>query len=271
MVDDRLKRGALERMEHCVYGVAGLDGTHRRVVTAVLATGPRAVASHRTAGELHDFGSCATRGAHDSAAIVVSTSRGHPDRRAGRIVHRVRLAPDERTVRDGVPVTTVARTLLDLAAELPDRALEQAVARAQRNFASCADDVAALLARYPGRPGTPRLRAILATDTPPALTRSEAEERFLALVRTAELPEPRVNVRVHGFEADFYWAAHRIVVEIDGLAYHTAPTAQQRDRHRDSSLGAAGIRVLRFTWADLTSRRDVTLGKVAMALGFGGA
>ena len=269
MVDDRLKRGALERVEWCVYRVSGLDGPRRSVVVAVLATGPAAVGSHRTAGELHALASFAARPGRDGRIIAVSTSRGNPDRRPDRIVHRVRLEPDERTVRDGVPVTTVARTLLDLAADLPDRALEQALARAQRESASCCDDVAALLARYPGRPGAPRLRAMLAADTPPVLTRSEAEERFLTLVRIAQLPEPRVNAQVRGFEADFYWATHRIVVEIDGFAYHTAPAAQQRDRHRDSSLGAAGIRVLRFTWADLTLRREATLAKVAMALGHG--
>ena len=166
-----------------------------------------------------------------------------------------------------MPVTSVARTLLDLAAVLPDRSLEQAIALAIHLNQAVADELPKLIARYPRRPGTPRLRAILAADEPPAMTRSEAEERFLALVRLAELPAPRVNVRLHGFEADFCWRAQGVVVEIDGLAYHTTRAAQQRDRHRDSTLGAAGIRVLRFTWQDLTTRPEATLVKVALALG----
>lgn len=269
LVDDRVKRGALEHVEWCVYRVPGLDGARRHLVAAVLAAGRDAAASYHTAAELHALGSFATSAGRNAPPIAVSTSRGHPDPRPGRIVHRVRLGADERTVFDGVPVTTLARTLLDVAAILPDRALEQALARAQRESASCCDDLSTLLARYPGRPGTPRLRALLAAETPPVLTRSEAEERFLSLVRMAQLPEPRVNAQIHGFEADFYWATARLVVEIDGVAYHRSPAAQQRDRHRDSSLGAVGIRVLRFTWADLTSRRDATLAKVAMALGHG--
>ena len=99
------------------------------------------------------------------------------------------------------------------------------------------------------------------------MTRSEAEDRFLALIRNAQLPMPRANIRLHGFEADFYWPAHAVVVEIDGLAYHATPDAQQRDRARDSSFAAAGIRVLRFTWQDLTRRSESTLAKVALALG----
>ena len=104
-----------------------------------------------------------------------------------------------------------------------------------------------------------------------AFTRSEAEERFLRLVRLAELPAPVVNVRLRGFEVDFCWRAERVVVEVDGLAYHTSRAAQQRDRHRDTVLAAAGHRVLRFTWRDLATRAEVTLARVAMALARGGA
>jgi len=108
---------------------------------------------------------------------------------------------------------------------------------------------------------------MLTANDSPVMTRSEAEERFLALVRRAQLPAPRVNVRIHGFEVDFCWRSHGVVVEVDGLAYHTTRVAQQRDRRRDSTLAAAGIRVLRFTWEDLESRPEATLVKVALALG----
>lgn len=261
LLDERLKRRRLERVARSVYRVPGLDGPRAGVVAAVLGCGPHAVGSHETAGLLHEVV------VQPVARIAVSSWRGHPDRRAGVVLHRVRLPCDERTICDGVPVTSLARTLIDLAATLPDRALEQAVARGLRLNDVAHEQLVALLARYPRRPGTPRLRALLAADEPPAMTRSDAEERFLALVRTALLPDARVNTRIHGFELDFYWPAHAVVVEIDGLAYHTTRDAQQRDRQRDSTLAAAGIRVLRFTWQDLTLRPEATLAKVALALG----
>jgi very-short-patch-repair endonuclease len=261
LLDERVKRRRLERVARSVYRVPGLDGPRANLVATVLAFGADAVASHETAGNLHGVLE------HPAPQMVVSTGRGHPDRRDHVLLHRVRLPADERDTCDGVPVTSIARTLLDLAAVLPDRRLEQSLALALDRAGVTTDELHNLIARYPRRPGTPRLRGILTADEPPAMTRSEAEERFLALARTAQLPAPRVNVRIHGFEADFYWRAHGVVVEIDGLAYHTTRAAQQRDRRRDSTLGAAGIRVLRFTWQDLTSRPEATLVKVALALG----
>lgn len=261
VLDDRLKRGRLSRVTRRVYRVPGLEGPCVDVIAAVFGYGPFAAASHDTAGVLHGYLG------QPAARFVVSAWRGHPDRRDDVVLHRVLLPADERVTCDGVPATSPARTLLDLAATLPNRTLEQALARGLRSDRVTCDEVLSLIARYPRRPGSPRLRALLATDEAPALTRSQAEERFLALVRTAELPRPVVNVMVHGFEADFHWPAHGVVVEIDGLAYHATRDAQQRDRRRDSSLGAAGLRVLRFTWADLTVRPTATLAKVAMALG----
>ena len=263
LLDQRLARRRLERVARGVYHVPGSDGPRRSVITAVFACGAYAVASHHTAGELQ---SVLTQ---RPERAVVSTWRGHPSRRPDVVLHRVQLPADERCICDGVPVTSPARTLLDVASTLSSRGLEQAVARAFRVGIVTSDELLALVARYPRRPGSPQLRAILAADEAPALTRSEAEERFLALVRVGALPHPRVNARVRGFEVDFFWPASAVVVEIDGHAYHSARDAQQRDRRRDSSLGAAGIRVLRFTWDDLTTRAEATLVKVAMAVGRG--
>ncbi|MHB1169311.1 MAG: DUF559 domain-containing protein [Longimicrobiales bacterium] len=238
-----------------------MAGPRAEVITAVLTCGPYAVGSHLTAGHVHDLlANAATR-------TAVSVWRGRPDPREGVELHRVRLSPDERTVYDGVPVTSVARTVLDLAAVLRDRGLEQALARALRFTSVTNDELLGLVDRYPRRTGAPRLRALLTGSDRPAMTRSEAEERFLALVREADLPRPQANTRVHGFEADFFWRTHGVVVEIDGLTFHTTRSAQQRDRRRDSTLGAAGIRVLRFTWQDVTTRSAATLAKVALALG----
>lgn len=264
LIDERVKSARLVRVGHCVYRVPGLDGPHRDVLASVYGFGPHAVGSHQTAGRLHDLLVDIT------TPVVVSAWRGHPARRDGVELHRVQLPADERTVCDGVPVTSVARTILDLAAVLQNRSFEQAIARGLRLGRVTELELLRIIARYPRRAGAPRLRAILAADQQPAMTRSEAEERFLALIRSGELPVPQVNVRVHGFEIDFYWRSHAVAVEIDGFAYHATPAAQQRDRRRDSTLGAAGIRVLRFTWTDLTTRSQATLVKVALALGRSG-
>ena len=261
LLNGRLRRGRLERVGPGVYRVPGLAGPRAEVVATIVTCGAYAVGSHLTAGHVHDLL------ANAATPTAVSVWRGHPDPREGVELHRVRLSPDERTVCDGVPVTSVARTLLDLAGVLRDRSLEQALARALRFTSVTDDELLQLVARYPRRTGASRLRALLTSGERPSMTRSEAEERFLALVREADLPRPQVNTRVHGFEADFFWRAHGVIVEIDGLAFHTTRSAQQRDRRRDSTLGAAGIRVLRFTWQDVTSRSATTLAKVALALG----
>jgi very-short-patch-repair endonuclease len=198
--------------------------------------------------------------------LSISVSRGHPRPRPGVRLHRVMLAADEITHEQGVPVTTAARTLVDLAGSAPSRELEQACAQGLRMELTTAADITRILKRYPRRPGAARLRALLAADTPPALTRSEAEERFLALVRRAQLPPPVTNVRVAGYELDFYWRGQRLVVEVDGLAWHASRQAIVRDRRRDAVLTASGLRVMRLTWADLVEQPEATLARVAQAL-----
>lgn len=259
-VSEFVRHRRLQSVARGVYLIPGLEGPRVDLVAAVLFAGPGAVASHETAGEVQEL---VSQGAQ---RLIVSISRGHPRHRDGIVYRRVRLAPDERSICDGVPVTSLARTLLDLSATLPERSLEQALARGLREDET-REQLVRLLERYPSRPGTPRLRAILSADTPPAMARSEAEERFLALVRTAQLPPPLVNIQLRSYEVDFFWRAHKLVVEIDGLAYHTSRAAQQRDRQRDTALGVAGIRVLRFTWHDLTRMPEATIAKVALALG----
>jgi very-short-patch-repair endonuclease len=156
--------------------------------------------------------------------------------------------------------------MLDLAAYLPIRELEQAVAKAERTYAGTRRRLAALLARYPGRAGTPKLRELLGDSRRPALARSEAEERFLELVRRAGLPEPESNVPLHGYELDFLWRDERLVVEIDGFAFHTGRAAFEADRRRDADLAARGIHVVRVTWLQVTQEPEATLVRLAQAL-----
>ena len=188
-------------------------------------------------------------------------------RDAGIRVHRVgRLDPDETTRRDGLPITTPARTLFDLAGCLDPRDLERAVARADRQRLLDREDVRALLSRYPCRRGGGSLRALLDGDPVPSLTRSEAESRLLELIRQGRLTPPETNVIVQGYEVDFLWRAERLVVEVDGFAFHSARDEFERDRHRDGVLLAAGLRVMRVTWRQITRNPEALLVRLAQAL-----
>lgn len=124
----------------------------------------------------------------------------------------------------------------------------------------------ALLARYPRRPGVAKLQVLLDTAGKPALTRSQAEERFLELVRRAQLSVPEVNVAIHGYEIDFLWREERLAVELDGYAFHGDRAAFEADRGRDADLAARGIQVLRVTWRQVTAESEATLARVAQAL-----
>lgn len=124
----------------------------------------------------------------------------------------------------------------------------------------------AVLARYPARPGTPKLRQLLETPRHLALTRSEAEERFLALVRRAGLPTPEVNVVLHGYEIDCLWREERLAVEIDGFAFHGDRDSFEADRRRDADLAAREIQVIRITWRQIVDEAEATLARLVRAL-----
>jgi very-short-patch-repair endonuclease len=111
--------------------------------------------------------------------------------------------------------------------------------------------------------------ALLDRDAKPALTRSEAEERLLALIRSAELPEPELNVRIGRHEVDFLWRDRGLVVEVDGFRYHSSRDAFERDRLRDAELGAQGFTVMRITWRQIVGSPEAVVARIAMALGAG--
>jgi very-short-patch-repair endonuclease len=193
--------------------------------------------------------------------------RGKRRRIAGVRVHHVRdLLPDEVTTIDGIPVTTPARTLLDLAETEGPRDVEQALAAALRMGLVSYDDLRLMLERHPNHRGAPLLRHLLEAEGVPAFTRSEAEETMLEITRVARLPRPELNARVLGHEVDFLWRSARLVAEVDGYAYHGSARSFAEDRRRDAELTAAGYRVLRFTWKDLTEDRLATVVRLAQAL-----
>lgn len=262
-IDYRLKSGWLEPLHSAIYRVARSEAPRQREMAAILACGPDSVLSHQSAGALQGMLSPA---AH-SSTIFVTTTRDVRLRAMGIYSHRVGELPDDELTRlDGIPLTNPARTLLDLAAAVGMRELERILARSERQRLLERGEVERLLLRYPRRRGVVQLRALIESGTDPLHTRSEAEERFLTLVRKAALPSPEMNVFVHGFEVDALWRRERLVVEVDGFAFHSSPAAFERDRYRDGVLVAAGFRIMRVTWQQLTEQPESLLVRLTKAL-----
>jgi hypothetical protein len=231
---------------------------------AVLTSGDGAVLSHGSAVAAWDLRP------QRAGRIEVSVTARRRIRQRGLVAHRPRcLAADEVTTRGGLPITTPARTLLDVAAGgLRGRPLAAAVDRAELLRVLDFADLRRLLERYPRRAGSPALAAMLSSyASATTVTRSELEERFLGLCERFGLPRPLVNTQIAGREVDFFWPEHGLIVEVDGYAYHRSPTAFADDRERDVGLVVAGYRVLRFTWDHVTRRPSYVARAVRRALG----
>jgi very-short-patch-repair endonuclease len=246
----RLARGALHLVHRGVYAVGYPTLSVRgRWMAAVLALGPQAVLSHRSAAELWGLLPPATR------AIEVTRPTNARPRRL-MLIHCASIANDERTVVDGIPVTATPRTILDLAAVASRRQVERALNEIEVRGLTDRLSIPDLLERYPRRPGTAVLRAVLGGDSARSgVTRSELEERFLSLLEAHDLPRPRLNadLAVDGrfFMVDCLWARDRLIVELDGQAVHGTRGAFEADRERDRLLLADGWRVMRITWRQL--------------------
>lgn len=262
-VEYRVKAGRLRSLHRGVYMVGPLVGPRARELAAVLACGVGAVLSHRSAAVLWQL----LRQLGGSAALHVTVTGSDCGRRPGIRTHRVAvLDPAEATVLDGIPVTTPCRTVIDLAGTIAAREVEQAIAQAERRRLFTRAELLTALQRHANRRGVRLLRSLLREDRRPVLTRSEAEERCLALFVTAQLPMPEVNVDVAGHEVDFLWRRERVVVEVDGFAYHSSPVSFESDRRRDATLSAAGYRVLRITWRQIVDEPVATLVRIAQTL-----
>jgi very-short-patch-repair endonuclease len=262
-VDRRLKSQRLKRVHTGVYLVGPVMPPRAREMAAVLACGERSVLSHRSAAALWKLLPYPANSLVDVTVPIVDRGRS----RRGIRVHRVqRLETDETTRCDGIPTTTPARTILDLAADVGARELERAVAQAERRHLASEAKLHALLARYPRRPGSAALRRLLQRSQRPAFTRSEAEERLLSLIRRAGLPSPEVNVQLEDIEVDFLWREQGLVVEVDGFRYHSSQADFERDRRRDAELLARGLRVLRVSAAQILHEPEATVVRIGQAL-----
>jgi very-short-patch-repair endonuclease len=160
------------------------------------------------------------------------------------------LRSSEVVVRNGIPVTSLVRTLIDIASQLDRGALERAVNEADRLGLIDPEALLDALTLHPGKRGVGRLRELL-SDRAFRLTDSELERRFLRLVSETSLPMPLTQQRLNGFRVDFVWPDLKLVVETDGLFYHRTPAQQGKDHLRDQTHLAAGFTPLRFTHAQV--------------------
>lgn len=256
----RIASGRLRLLHRGVFVVGPLLVPNARELAAVLSCGSTAVLSHHSAAALWGI----RPGTEGDVDVTVARQLRA---RHGIRIHRVRaFEPQDVTSRHGIPVTTPARTLLDLAGGLNRHGLARAVEEAQVHRLVSHAGLQALLARSRGRRGAATLRAVLQAGHEPAFTRSEAEAMLLALIRKARLPTPEVNVQIGGYEVDFLWRTRRLVVEVDGFAYHSTRAAFERDRRKDADLQALGLRTTRLTYRQIAREPEATIARLAMNL-----
>jgi very-short-patch-repair endonuclease len=265
----RAANGLLHRIHRGVYSLGRRSlAPNGHCMAAVLACGDSAVLSHQAAGELWRVRRLTLRGRRrPSIDVTVRGGRGACGR-PGIVVHRRQTLLDEEVpTREGIRVTTAARTVLDLAGRLPPRQLERAVDEAER-LGLCGEyQLRRIVEAHSGEVGAGALGRLLgdhAVGT--TATRNDFEERFLALCRRYHLPQPEVNVPLLGYVVDFLWRDARLIVEADGRATHGTRRAFQADRDRDGRLAVGGYRVLRFTWWDVTRRPVVVADRVRRVL-----
>ena len=237
-IEYRVEAGRLHSLHRGVYAVGHrVVSQHGRWMAAVLAAGDGAVLSHRSAAAL--WGIRPTTGGR----IDVTTPRTR-DARKGLLLHRAVLPNDETTTHEGIPTTTPARTLLDLAGVLDRHQLQRAMNEAEvRRLPGPFK----LVQRYPRKKGTGALRAL----APPTHTRSDLEARFATFLSDHRFPTPLTNTLIEGIEVDAVWPDRRLIVELDSYEFHRTRQAFENDRRRDRRLTAAGWRVMRVTWRDL--------------------
>jgi len=213
-------------------------------MAAVLACGPDAALSHRSAAALWAIGP------RHAGAIEVCVPSHVVRTRPRIVVHRRQLAEAEVTRHLGIPVIAVVPTLVDLATTLSRDSLEAAISEADKRDLTDPEALRAALDQFPGRPGVGILRRTLDRRTF-QVTDSWLERRFLPIARRAGLGRPETRRYENEARVDFYWPALGLIVETDGLRYHRTPAQQARDRLRDQRHMVAGLTPLRFTYEQI--------------------
>jgi very-short-patch-repair endonuclease len=258
----RRRAGRLHRIFGSVFAVghAALPEWGAEVA-AVLAAGDDTALSARAAAVV--WGIAEPSGAPLEVTVIGRHIRHQPGLRVRRVA--VLDLRDVR-LRHGLPVTAPARTLIDFAARASGDELVRALAEARVLRLVTDRELTAAMQRAPFRPGVARLRKLRETENGQQRTRNDAERRLVRLVAEAGLPRPVANVRVCGFEVDLLWPSERVVVEFDGWGAHGHRAAFERDHRRGQILAAAGYRVLRVTWRQLTEEAVAVVVRLAQTL-----
>lgn len=261
-IDGRVRRGVLVRVFRGVFTTSAVAASHEGRVMAALLAGPAgAVASHRTAAALRGMVPVRTGPVH-------LTSAGPQHRRPGIVVHRSLSHDSAATVFSGLPCTSMARTVVDLAASEGPVVTERAWSTSAGNRTLRPRAIESELRRFGGRPGTAIVRRLLERHrvTITGRTRSELENAALAMCSVHDLVPPRASalVEVEGasYEADLLWDAPRVIVELDAWSTHGDPHSFRTDRARDFDLGLTGWLVVRLVWADVTTDAERTADRL---------
>lgn len=249
-VAGRVRRGLLQPLYPGIYALGhSLPTPDRRRMAAVLACGSGTVVSHRSAGRLWGVFP------YEPERIEVSRSAAGRSKHDAILLRRALLQPDEIEEVDGIPVTSVFRTVFDLAAITSKREVERAFHETEVRRLTGRVSLLQLLRRHPGRRGAVTVRAILASREPVGITQNDFEELFVAFLEEHELPRPRLNatlsIRGRFLKPDCMWPEQRLLVELDGRDVHGTDQAFEGDRQRDRILLVEGWRSTRVTWRQL--------------------
>ncbi len=258
-IEHRVETRMMQRLHRGVYLLGAAPPTPMaRARAAAMACGADAVVSHRSAAEM--FGLLPEAGGDVDVTVIGR----NPHRQTGIWIHRVAHLPRHEVVTmRGTRITSVARTICDLAATEPAREVEAAFQEALYRKIVTERPLAAIIEREPRRKGAPVIRALIED---PRMTRSEKERALLRLIDAAQLPRPLTNVRVHGFLIDAFWPAERLAVEFDGRDAHAHLLAFERNRKRDQVLVAQGVRVMRVTGRHLGHEPVAVVARIAQGL-----
>lgn len=254
--------GRLHRVHQGVYAVGHTSlSLYGQCLAAVLACGPGALLSHWSAAWL--LGLLPTQ----PVPVHVTTPVQRQSRRPIR-VHRSRTLTDaDRGVEDGIPVTSVARTALDLAPRIRPASLDRLLQRAEELQLFDLPEFESVLERNRGHHGASRLRLALHLYAPAPFTRSGLERRFLGLLTEAGIATPSTGYNVAGHELDVYWPDHRFAVELDVFETHGSRSSFEADRLRDEDLKLAGVELIRVTGHRLEREPERVLERVALLIG----
>jgi very-short-patch-repair endonuclease len=263
-VQKRIDQARLHRIHRGVYAVGHRKLTLKGIwMAAVLAVGADALLSHRAGLALWDL----RRSESGVIDVTVPGSSGKPGP-AGVRVHTTRgLRRDDAAGIDGIPVTSLAWTVVDYAAITDARQVRLVLEALERRRVYIGRELDELLHRTPNRKGVKTLRTATAEINGPApWLQSELEETFRELIRASDLPEPEANVLVEGELVDALWRHERVIVELDGFAFHKSRAQFEADRRRDAKLTVAGYRILRITQQRLHNEPEAVLGDLRKLL-----